>query len=153
MSRSLALAAAVALTVGIAYPTDAHAANVDRIPATSCAPVDVSAMEPDDVAELLDSGWTSTPDDGMEAVYAPGCQTEVDTYPLGSTTYAATTTAYGVLDLAATASFVLDLTASGFTLLPAGTITDPAGQPHGVCLALVGDTSMVSCSDGYFTES
>lgn len=151
--RNYALTAAfiVASAVGVVHPVDAHAAPTSST--SSCSPVDVSRMPLEQVAELMDAGWQGDPGDGQEALYAPECDLP-DSWPMGAGTYAAAALAYGLLDAAApSVAFTADGLDTGWTLLPAGTILDPNGVDRGPCLAQVGDTTLVSCLDGFTTTS
>jgi len=161
-ARLVAMAVAcAALTVGIAIHgvTTAHADEPVR-----CGPILVDTIPGGDaqVRDMLAHGYTSNPHDGLEALYVPGCDglpvgalPEVDTWPLGAsaaapllgaTIDAALTIAYDTV----TAAWLVD---AGYTPLPAGVITDPDGTPHADCYMLVGDTSLVECTDGYSTTS
>jgi len=150
--RTFILAVAVAITASIFNPVDAHAATA-TVP--SCQRLIVSDYSPQVVDELKAAGWTADPADGVEALYAPQCDpADVDTWPLGAAIDAVRYDLLPpVMDAIAETVWVLDALAAGWALLPADAITDPDGTPHAPCVALVGPTTRVLCSDGHTATS
>ena len=136
-----------ALLGALSRPDAASASPLD------CAPVDVSVMPIEQVAQLMDAGWEGDPGDGTEALYPPACDAP-DSWPLGAALDTVTyVTLPAMFDLVPVVAWPARMVTDGWTLLPPGTILDPAGVDRGPCLAQVGDTTVVECLDGYATTS
>jgi hypothetical protein len=152
MRYALTAAVFVAAASGIAAPTPSHAAPA---PAQPCTRLDVADWPQASVDELRAEGWTSTPTDHTEALYAPTCTPEeVDTWPLGTIVEGVTYVLWpAVVQSGVEVAYVASYLESGWTLAPAGAGVDPDGTDHAPCLAQVGPTTLVECIDGWTTTS
>lgn len=63
-----------ALLFAFLAPLSGTDAGLVTVPAEApCTAVDANTLSDQALASMLEGGWAGDPDDGMEALYAPGC--------------------------------------------------------------------------------
>ena len=143
MGRLMGVLAALVLLMA-ALPAPARADVVD-----GCQRITLDGYSDAVVAELVADGWTGRADDGVEALYAPTCPAEVDTWPVGTVLDGVPWDMLPpIFDTVAETLWTVAYVDAGWTVL------DPDALPgHGTCMALIGDTTTVQCADGTTFES